>query len=282
MPPHELSDFNFWYQKEPESIIPIDFLLPNGLCINLQVPATTTLADLKAALWNEAEKYPLFDKLKSYRNYIFACVGRRGGVEELVDEESSLFFIQPFKPYLKVVEKQGDETEKLFNARISMLIGKSLTEFENLKNEEVEDFRRKYRKFCESVAVQRGRASWEIRAMYTFPPELAETYEIPAYMADKLKSDVININVAVAKNITNTLGVPYDCKPSDLLTVALKKKAFTLKKPPENAQDYVLKVVGRESYLLGFLLEGEEYPLIQYKVRFYIACFKVCFKSFVT
>ena len=143
MAPYDPLNFNFWSRETRESTVAIDCLMPNGLCITRRVQADTLLRDFKADLWMEAGRLPLYHLLNDSRFYVLSCVDKNGGVEELVDENRSIFDVQPFKPYFKIVEKQGDEAEKLVNSKISMLIGKSITEFESMeKDDEVRAFRR--------------------------------------------------------------------------------------------------------------------------------------------
>ena len=44
--------------------------------------------------------------------------------EELVHEEKRVCDVKPFMQMLKVVEKEGGKSEKVFNSQISTLIGK--------------------------------------------------------------------------------------------------------------------------------------------------------------
>eukprot|EP00794_Sanderia_malayensis_P015189 gene15189-16756_t len=267
MPPYDPCRFNFLKNQKPGSSITMECFLPNGLCIPMQVQADTTIGEFKALLWIEAKKLPLFDRLKDQRFYVLSCVDSKGGIEALFDENRTILDVQPFKPYFKISEKKGDESEKLLNSKISMLIGKSLTEFDNMdKIEEVADFRRQYRIVCEQYATQRRRASWGVRAMYSYPPQFAPTNDIPDYIRVKISKEFI-INVAVVKSITYTFHIPVDCTTTQLVLLALRKKAFTLKLPTvENHDDFVLKRVGRSNYLFGSMVEGEEDPkLIAYK-----------------
>ena len=270
MPPYDALNFDSWCGKTRDSAVPvaIDCLMPNGLCITLKVQSDTTLAECKAQLWKEAKKSPLYHLLKEAKFYVFSCVDRKGSLEELVDEKRTVFDVQPFKPYFKVVEKQGDEAEKLVNSKISMLIGKSLTEFDNMdKIEEVHDFRRKYKSVCESVSTSRRRAVWDDRAMYAYPPQFADSMDFPEYLRPKMNSSEFIVYVTVAKSITHTFHIPYEYKVSELVQVALEKKASTLAlREPERADEFILKIAGKTSFLFGWRGENEEPRLLHFKV----------------
>ncbi len=271
MPPYDYdsSHFNFWGGQTRASSISIECLLPNGLSVPVQVQADISLEEFKTKLWKKAQKLPLFHFLKDKKFYVFSCVDRKGGIEELIDETRSIYDVQPFKPYFKVAEKKGDAAQKLLNSKISMLIGKSLTEFDNMdKIEEVHDFRRKYQTFCEHVATQRRRATWGVRAVYSYPPQFAPSLLIPDYLQSKIQSSEFIVNVAVAKAITHTFHIPFEFTVTELVTLALKKKASTLQlKVVENSDDFVLKTVGRRNFLFGSISIDEEDPkLMSYKV----------------
>ncbi len=270
MAPYDACRFNFWENQKRESAVKVtmECFLPNGLCVPLMVQADITIEEFKSRLWTEAKKLPLSHLLKDKRFYVLSCVDRKGGIEELIDEKRTIFDVKPFKPYFKIAEKKGDEAEKLLNSKISMLIGKSLTEFDNMKIEEVVDFRRKYRTVCEHYATQRRRASWGVRALYSYPPQFAPTIDIPDYVQKKMNEEFI-VNVAVAKSINHTFHIPFDYTTTELVCLALKKKASTLQlKNIENADDFVLKRVGRSNFLFGSMMEGEEDPkLLSYKVN---------------
>ena len=103
MPPYDACNFDFWSSQTRESAVAIDCLLPNGVCLTLKVQADTSIKEFKAKLWAEAAKLPLFYLLKAAGNYVLSCVDIKGGMEELVDENRTIFDVQPFKPYFKVI-----------------------------------------------------------------------------------------------------------------------------------------------------------------------------------
>ena len=267
MAPYDPLNFNFWSRQSPENRVRIDCLMPNGLCITREVQADTVLKDFKSDLWNEAGRLPLFHLLKDSKFYVLSCIDRYGGIEELIDEDRSIYDVQPFKPYFKIVEKQGDDVEKLVNSKISMLIGKSVTEFESLeRDEEIRAFRRKFRMLCHQLYTSRRRASWEERAEYAYPPQFGESHECPKYLLPKMKSDFI-VNVSVAKGLNHSFQIPYDYTVKELIEVSLEKKCVTLQlRQRESPDDYVLKIAGKYSFLFGRMVEDLEPKLLHYKV----------------
>lgn len=60
----------------------------------------------------------------------WAGITNDGEKEEYVNEANSLEELDLFIPMLKLMEKQGNQDEKLLNAEISNLIGKRLHDFD--------------------------------------------------------------------------------------------------------------------------------------------------------
>ena len=256
-----------WTSLEPCSQINVDCFLPTGVLIPLQVRMEAPLAEIKAKLWSEAGTYPLFNLLKEPASYVFVCVNQKGKQEELVDENRQLFDVRPFRPLLKLIERKGDREEKMLRSNIGVLIGKSLHEFDQMENPEVDDFRGKYREFVEKIANERKQLDWEGRAMYAYPPEIENSDEVPVHVRDKLMDNRrFLVNVAISKNRMSikdmhAFNVSADTYPSELLVLVLRKRGAIMGMHDfDNPVDYVLKIVGRESYLLG------DFSLLRYKV----------------
>ena len=257
---------NFWDNYEPGSLVNVDCFLPTGVVIQLQVPTDAPLGEIKNRLWREASSYPLFNLLKDAAAYVFVCVNQKGKQEELLDESRQLIDVRPFRPLLKLIHKKGDNEEKLFNSHVGNLIGKSLHEFDQMQNNEVDDFRRKYRQFAEKIASERRQLDWIGRAMYAYPPEI-ETTEPPSHIENNLMENRrFLVNVAIKNNRASVkdmhvFNVPADAFPEELLTLVLKRRSVVMGDLDlENQSDWVLKIVGQESYLLG------NYSLLQYTV----------------
>lgn len=270
MPPG--SRQNYW-DKLTTTSVAVDCFLPTGVVIQLdEVRIEAPLSEIKNRLWREASNYPLFNLLtdagKNASNYSFLCVNQRGKQEELVDESRPLNEVKPFRPLLKLIHRKGDNEEKLLNSTIGNLIGKSLHEFDQMQNQEVDDFRRKYRKFVEKLASNRRQLSWIGRAMYAYPPEI-ETTPLPLHIEENLSDDRrFLVNVAIKNNRASikdmhAFSLPADAYPDEVIVLVLDKRGKIMGVPDlDKPVDYVLKIVGRESYLLG------NYPLLQYTVRY--------------
>ena len=157
-----LDKFSFWHNKDVNSCIDVMCLLPNGICVPFpSLRADTPLNQIKTKLWSEADRYALSSTLRLANQYVFQVVSQGGGYEELINEELSLFDIKPVRPYLKVIERQGDEQLKQLNSKINLLIGKPATSSKD--DEQVVDLRTRCLDFCNKISEQRSRASWEHR-----------------------------------------------------------------------------------------------------------------------
>lgn len=276
------SPHNYWYDKFSHTLINILCFLPNGVCRNLtQVQADLSLEDIKNILWSQESKYLTSPKTE----YAFVVVSSKGGTEELVDEKLSLFDVKPVRPYLKVVKRQGNEQLKKMKSKIRMLIGNNIA---TSKHEEVAEAQRSLTDFCTRISLHRGSSSWPRRAIYTYPPDFEEETALPKNLSDKYPDCIIHLSVSVLKNSSNVFEVAWSLFPSNLIEKALRKRAQTLKREfVENPEDYILKVVGMESYFLGTvqaLENGEEHyaeiPLIQYKVKNVLHTVYICIYTF--
>lgn len=119
----------------------VDILLPTGLIIAIIIPKEITLQGLKAQVFKEARSYPLFNLLKDADFYNLMGVTNEGTREEFVDEKQLYCDVSLFQPILKLVERQGSQEEKLFNAELSNLIGARVHDFE-VMGKEIREFRR--------------------------------------------------------------------------------------------------------------------------------------------
>ena len=271
-----LTNYKFWSNKEGSAVINVICFLPNG--VSLTMPPTRadmSLSDIKEILWTGTEQQTLFELLQPKQQYVFEIISGKGGTEVIMDEGLSLYDIKPIQPYLKIIQRQGDEESKLFNSKINMLIGKNITKA--YKSEEVYCFRRKYSEYCEHITTQRGSSSWERRAIYTYPPQYIST-DFPEEILQKLFKNDFGINVTVhIMESAYTLTVPHDDLPLNIIKKVLiqRQQAFREISLPE-PNTYILKVFGRLNFFLGEISvennieEYEERMFIHYKVWFYI------------
>nr|XP_044992932.1 phosphatidylinositol 4,5-bisphosphate 3-kinase catalytic subunit beta isoform isoform X2 [Jaculus jaculus] len=173
MPPAMADVLDIWVvdsQIASDGSIPVDFLLPTGIYIQLEVPREATISFIKQMLWKQVHNYPMFNLLMEIDSYMFACVNQTAVYEELEDETRRLCDVRPFLPVLKLVTRSCDPAEKL-DSKIGVLIGKGLHEFDALKDPEVNEFRRKMRKFSEEKIQSLVGLSWIDWLKQTYPPE---------------------------------------------------------------------------------------------------------------
>ncbi|XP_074654318.1 phosphatidylinositol 4,5-bisphosphate 3-kinase catalytic subunit delta isoform-like [Tubulanus polymorphus] len=236
-------------------LLSVDFLLPTGILIPMKVRRDSSLTEIKQKLWNEAEQYPLFLALQDVNCYIFACINRKAEKEELVDETRCFQDIQLFYPMLKVIERKGNRDEKLLDSRIGGLIGKGLHEFDGMHSPEVSDFRARVRKVCEKIAERK-----------------TEEDDFNYYCSPEVYKDINNVPPKIAQHVDIVFQVylaDFDRKfmfrcntwsyPISLIEQVLEKRANTTGMYADDANNYLLKICGCESYITG------DYRLIQFK-----------------
>lgn len=265
MPP--TSRLDMWADKTACSLVNVDCLLPTGVLVPIQVRIESTLGEIKAKLWREASSFPLYNFLKESTSYVFVCVNLQGKTEELVDENRQLIEARPFRPLLKLIERIGDREEKLQMSKIGNLLGKNLDEYEQMQNAEVDEFRSRYRVIVEGISRERSILDWESRAMYAYPPDVDTEGTAPDFVEKNLMPNRrFLVNVAIRNNKASikdlhAFNVSADALPDELLTLVLRKRGAIMGVHDfDNPKDYVLKIVGKEVYLLG------NFPLLQYRV----------------
>ncbi|XP_070560385.1 phosphatidylinositol 4,5-bisphosphate 3-kinase catalytic subunit beta isoform-like [Ptychodera flava] len=261
MPPGSSFTFDIWSQEAIEGPVVVDCLLPTGVLVPVPCDRDATLDQVKKDLWSEAANYPLFSRLMDMKSYVFMCINQTAELEELIDEKRRICDVKPFRPVLKLVNKEGNRKEQILNSQISVLIGKGLHEFDAIKDPEVDDFRKNMRFLAEQIAIERSTQTWEERAMYLYPPEIEPSVELPEHIREAFRSNqhnVVNIKFDGMGARHSKFQVSETMFPSDLLKLALRKKSVMFNMD-EDQEDYVLKVCGKAEYLLG------NSPLSQYK-----------------
>uniref|UniRef100_A0A672U5Z2 phosphatidylinositol-4,5-bisphosphate 3-kinase n=1 Tax=Strigops habroptila TaxID=2489341 RepID=A0A672U5Z2_STRHB len=263
MPPAVTDSLDIWAvdsQIGADGSISVDFLLPTGIYINLDVPRDATISQIKQLLWKQAHAYPLFHLLMEIDSYMFSCVNQTAVHEELEDETRRLCDVRPFLPVLKLVTRNCDPGEKL-DSKIGVLIGKGLHEFDALQDPEVHDFRAKMRRISEEKIQSLVGLSWMDWLKHTYPPEQEPV--VPESFQDKLYSG----NLVVAVHFDNcqdvfSFQVSPNMNPIKLNELAIRKRLTIHGKEDEEVDpaDYVLQVSGRLEYVFG------DHPLIQFQV----------------
>ncbi|XP_036188307.1 phosphatidylinositol 4,5-bisphosphate 3-kinase catalytic subunit beta isoform isoform X4 [Myotis myotis] len=263
MPPAMADILDIWAvdsQIASDGSIPVDFLLPTGIYIQLEVPREATISYIKQMLWTQIHNYPMFNLLMEIDSYMFACVNQTAVYEELEDETRRLCDVRPFLPVLKLVTRSCDPGEKL-DSKIGVLIGKGLHEFDALKDPEVNEFRIKMRKFSEEKIQSLVGLSWMDWLKQTYPPEHESS------ILENLEDKLYGGKLIVAVHFENSqdvfsFQVSPNMNPIKINELAIQKRLTIHWKEDEvSPYDYVLQISGRVEYVFG------DHPLIQFQVH---------------
>ncbi|XP_030764148.1 phosphatidylinositol 4,5-bisphosphate 3-kinase catalytic subunit delta isoform-like isoform X2 [Sitophilus oryzae] len=247
---------DFWSLLSTECpIVELTCLLPNGIIVLLKVNHNATLAEIKEDLWEEASRFPLYGKLHDISVYTFKIINSMAEEEELNDDLRKLCDIKPTGGVLIISECRGNSVDHSVNVAIGHLIGKGLQEFDALNSNEINDFRFKMRKMGDEISEKRNQGTWLDKLQYQFPPRLSQSddvkfkgikcicvetkceYEIAEFERESLQS-------------TFKLNVLPTTKPIELMEMILSKRA-NLNIKNESVTEYILKICGRDEYLVG-------------------------------
>uniref|UniRef100_A0A673X144 Phosphatidylinositol-4,5-bisphosphate 3-kinase, catalytic subunit beta n=1 Tax=Salmo trutta TaxID=8032 RepID=A0A673X144_SALTR len=175
MPPAMTNLMDLWAahsQLSGEDLVTVDFLLPTGIYIQMDVPREATIQHIKLLLWKQAQSYPLFPSLGEMEGHMFECVNQAAVHEELEDETRRLCDVRPFWPMLKLVTRNCGRAERLLDSKIGVLIGKGLHELDALQDQEVKDFRSKMFRISEEKMQQVQLMTWSEWLQACFSPQL--------------------------------------------------------------------------------------------------------------
>lgn len=258
-------DFMQWNSSNLHQKVEVNCILPTGVLVPFMSTVNTSLAEIKSQLFYEARAYPLYKKLMSPAQYNFICINNKGKRETIEDERLTLRDVRPFRPFLKLVERQGVREKEILDSKIKFLMGKTPKEFDATNDVEISLFRSKYTDIALRVSSERKQKEWNGRSICTYPPDLHDNNEIPKHISAKLidNSFLVTLYKLIDpqdRKDNLVLHAPRDSRAVDILAAALQKKAEILRRPVDELSNFTLKVKGKESYLLG------NYPLLQYKV----------------
>uniref|UniRef100_A0A673ICN1 phosphatidylinositol-4,5-bisphosphate 3-kinase n=1 Tax=Sinocyclocheilus rhinocerous TaxID=307959 RepID=A0A673ICN1_9TELE len=246
MPPAKTDQLDLWAESglDGDDQVMVDFLLPTGIYIQMEVPRESTIQHIKLLLWKEAQTYPLFSLLGEMEGHMFECVNQAAVHEELEDETRRLCDVRPFLPVLKLITRNCGRAERILDSKIGVLIGKGLHELDALQDQEVKDFRSKMKQISEEKMQRMQLMSWGewLRSCYSMPLEAGSLENL----IDKHEA---------------SLKVSLHCTVTELMDQALKKWQTT-HGPEEDIgfrSDYVLHVSGKLEFLF------EDHPLNQCK-----------------
>ncbi|ESN92774.1 hypothetical protein HELRODRAFT_96068 [Helobdella robusta] len=234
------------------------FLLPSGFLVDMKVQKNATIAAVKRDLWREMKTHPYYGYLGSLECYYFICIDETSNKIEITDETRRLCDVRPFYPMFKL-EKLNDQVagtenfERVLDARITVLIGKSLKDLDEITEPEVVEFRSK----MSSMYVELLQ-DWLEQVTRYHPPDLVPVNKLPDLIEDILaqNKEIIVVSVHVEDEETSKIRVKYNITPKQLIDTFFEKKSK--QNLNWSAGDYVLKVLGLQEYLLG------DYPLHQF------------------
>lgn len=243
--------FYGWTSPDLSEELTVDCFLPTGVLVPLECKVNETLAEIKTKLFETAQNYPLFNRLEEESNYCFLCINEKGKRETLFDESLKLTDVRPFRPVLKLLEKQGDDKgESKLNAKIKFLMRQTPAELEGKQNEEVIHFRQEYLKISLNESRERRKSSWEERAASTFPSDVCMD-PIPDYVSRNLRNGKCDLIVYLPPGDDfERLEIPTGINASDVVYV-FRSRSEERRRSIANDKDYVLKIVGKDEYLLG-------------------------------
>ncbi|XP_055736544.1 phosphatidylinositol 4,5-bisphosphate 3-kinase catalytic subunit beta isoform-like [Salvelinus fontinalis] len=268
MPPAMTDDLDLWAahsQLSGEDLVTVDFLLPTGIYIQMDVPREATIQHIKLLLWKQAQSYPLFPSLGEMEGHMFECVNQAAVHEELEDETRRLCDVRPFCPMLKLVTRNCGRAERLLDSKIGVLIGKGLHELDALQDQEVKDFRSKMFRISEEKMQRVQLMTWSEWLQACFSPQLepggGATTDTDG-VNDKQAEASLKVTMHFDQSQdTASLKVWPSTSPSELMEQALRKWLTTHGPEEEGrqAEQYVLRVSDKLEFLCG------DHPLIQYK-----------------
>uniref|UniRef100_A0A7N6F9N7 phosphatidylinositol-4,5-bisphosphate 3-kinase n=1 Tax=Anabas testudineus TaxID=64144 RepID=A0A7N6F9N7_ANATE len=177
MPPAMTDLLDMWAAHSPlagqtPDQITVDFLLPTGIYIQMDVPREATIQHIKLLLWKQAQNFPLFPALGEMESHMFECVNQTAVHEELEDETRRLCDVRPFLPVLKLVTRNCGRAERLLDSKIGVLIGKGLHELDAINDQEVKDFRSKMFRISEEQMQRVQMMTWKEWLQACFSPQL--------------------------------------------------------------------------------------------------------------
>eukprot|EP00052_Salpingoeca_macrocollata_P004776 m.43448 g.43448 ORF g.43448 m.43448 type:complete len:1025 (+) comp14443_c0_seq1:121-3195(+) len=242
----------------PKSLT-LDCLLETGLLVSVQASSTDTFDDVKRRLWSQASALPLYAVLKEHAQYGFRCVNNEGELIE-VDDDQLLGHANMFQPLLKVFQRKGSKMEQKLNMEIGNLISKHLQDFDNMRDPEVTAFRRDIMAVCQEVVTEREKGGMEASALHRYPP-IVESAPLPDDLRKKIAQRGYHVKIKINGDHPKEFLMKADIDKTahELIQAALRKKAGGAAGAADKPENYVLKVLGKEEYLLG------GYQLFHYK-----------------
>uniref|UniRef100_A0A3Q3VYB7 Phosphatidylinositol 4,5-bisphosphate 3-kinase catalytic subunit beta isoform n=1 Tax=Mola mola TaxID=94237 RepID=A0A3Q3VYB7_MOLML len=266
MPPAMTDLLDIWAAHSPLAghaldQITVDFLLPTGIYIQMDVPREATIQHIKLLLWKQAQSFPMFPSLGEMESHMFECVNQAAVHEELEDETRRLCDVRPFLPVLKLVTRNCGQAERLLDSKIGVLIGKGLHELEAINDQEVKEFRSKMFRFSEERMQKVHMMTCTEWLEACFSPHLEPMPETA--ITDGTNDRPADLKVIIhfdQSQDSASLKVSSSCTPTELMGLAVRKWLTTHGPEDETLRgQYVLRVGHCLEFLIG------DHPLVQYK-----------------
>nr|XP_002122027.2 phosphatidylinositol 4,5-bisphosphate 3-kinase catalytic subunit beta isoform-like isoform X1 [Ciona intestinalis] len=230
--------------------VSVDFFLPTGIYIPIDIPRNSTIKEVKNLLWQEAIHHPLFSKLLNPESYTFTYITSFGLPEEIVDESRHLSEFDIFHelPVLKLVQSRGNIAEKRVIQEINHLTCiKNETEL-NVDSES-RSFRKDMRELAAQACKDRDTLHWKSLLQRHFPPTIIPYLnESTHYLKD---FGLIQLTSENSETVY-TIKINPSWSTEHLTEVALQTWVSKTKArlPSTNKDDYVLKGNGKE-FIVG-------------------------------
>uniref|UniRef100_H2YGB1 Uncharacterized protein n=1 Tax=Ciona savignyi TaxID=51511 RepID=H2YGB1_CIOSA len=229
--------------------VSVDFFLPTGIYIPLDIPRNYTIKQVKHVLWEEAIHYPLFSKLLNPESYIFTYITSFGLTEEIVDELRHLSEVRiDFHWSTPLVGYQIVTMKKLMSAEILLNIS---DDNELNIDHESSSFRKDMREMAIQVSKQRDALHWKVGTIYCSWLFFHVT-KIRQFLNVLISTSVINTNFLSIFMTVYTIKINPGWTTDTLTREALAawRQKTKSRLPSDNDDDYVLKGGGKE-YLVG-------------------------------
>ncbi|XP_034485967.1 phosphatidylinositol 4,5-bisphosphate 3-kinase catalytic subunit delta isoform isoform X2 [Drosophila innubila] len=251
----------YLWKNDPPDIVSLTCLMPNGLMLQMPFNIETTIREVKVEMVALAKSKPLGYVIKDPCDYTVYGISDYN-IEPYTDETKRLIDVQPYFGLLSLgdrMETSSFSSDYELTKMVSDIIGKSFDHQSTQITPEVDHFRRKVTVICDNIKMERSKYSWQQRLLYEHPLRLANSTAMPELIRQRHPTSAFLI---VVKNendqSTFTLSVLEHDTPYTLIENTLQKMNRSQMKMNDRANDYILKVSGRDEYLFG------DHPLIQF------------------
>lgn len=250
----------YLWKNEPPDYVILTGLLPNGLLLQIEAKSTASIREIKAEMVATAKVQPLGYLIKDACDYLVYGISHFN-IEPYTDETKRLIDLQPYFGLLKLSERTDSSSfssDYELTKMVGDIIGKSFDHQNTQGTPEVDNFRRKVTRVCETIESERLKYSWQQRLLYEHPLRLASSATMPKLIRQRHPSAYLIVVKNENDQSTFTLSVMEHDTPLTLIESTLQKMNRSQMKINDRANDYILKVSGRDEYLFG------DHPLIQF------------------